>query len=136
MMRRKNTSRRVHALSSVSIRSDEIAATDMALSRDWSRVGVSDMRIIVHDRERTFFAETHGPSARQNQSSPEMVRKLLKLCGRSRLREVSHAKAAGTQAIQGVKIGTRPIRAAGFRRYNHNAIKIQLPIANCDPSTT
>src|SRR5260221_13918537 len=102
MMRRKNTSRRVHALSSVSIRSDEIAATDMALSRDWSRVGVSDMRIIVHDRERTFFAETHGPSARQNQ------RKLLKLCGRSRIREVSHAKAAVTQAIQGVKIGTGP----------------------------
>src|SRR5258705_4150606 len=85
MMRRKNTSRRVHALSSDSIRSDEIAATDMALSRDWSRDGVSDMRIIVHDREWAFIASTHGPSARQNQSSPEMALKLLKLCGRARL---------------------------------------------------
>src|ERR1700728_920886 len=45
MMRRKNTSRRVHALSSDALRSDEIAATDMALSRDGSRDGVSDMRI-------------------------------------------------------------------------------------------
>src|ERR1700685_3420943 len=45
MMRRKNTSRRVHALSSDAVRSDEIAATDMALSRDGSRDGVSDMRI-------------------------------------------------------------------------------------------
>jgi hypothetical protein len=45
MMRRKKTSRRVHALSSVSVRSDEIAATDMALSRDGSRDGASDMRI-------------------------------------------------------------------------------------------
>src|SRR5258708_36541975 len=128
MMRRKNTSRRVHALSSVSIRADEIAATDMAVSRGWEGGGVSDMRIIVHDRERTFFAETHGPSARQNQSSPEMVRKLPKLCGRSRLREVSPAKAAVTQAIQGVKIGTGPIRSAGFRRYNHMAIKFGRPI--------
>src|SRR5258708_37466382 len=68
MMRRKNATRRAHALSSVSIRSEEIAATDMALSRDWSRDGVSDMRIIVHDRERAFLAATHGPSARQNQS--------------------------------------------------------------------
>jgi hypothetical protein len=32
-------------LSSDSVRSDEIAATDMALSRDGSRDGVSDMRI-------------------------------------------------------------------------------------------
>ena len=46
MMRRKNTSRRVHALSSDSIRSDEIAATDIALSRGLSRDGVSDMRRI------------------------------------------------------------------------------------------
>src|SRR5258708_37531704 len=122
MMRRKNTSRRVHALSSVSIRSDEIAATDMALSRDWSRVGVSDMRIIVHDRERTFFAETHGPSARQNQSSPEMVRKLPKLCGRSRLREGSPAKAPVTQALQGVKIVTGPIRSAGLWGYKYMAV--------------
>jgi signal transduction histidine kinase len=52
-MRRKNTSRRVHALSSDSIRSDEIATTDMALSRDWSRDGVSDMRIAVHDLRDT-----------------------------------------------------------------------------------
>src|SRR5260370_9101620 len=43
MMRRNKTSRRVHALSSGSIRSDEIAATDMALSRDCSRVEPSDI---------------------------------------------------------------------------------------------
>ena len=34
MMRRNSTSRRVQTLSSDSIRSDDIAATDMALSRD------------------------------------------------------------------------------------------------------
>ncbi len=45
MMRRKNTSRRVQALSSVSIRSDDIADTDMAWSRDWSRDGVSGIGI-------------------------------------------------------------------------------------------
>src|SRR5437763_1445714 len=43
MMRRNNTRRRVHKFSSVSIRSDEIAATDMALSREGSREGISDM---------------------------------------------------------------------------------------------
>src|SRR5450756_2473557 len=43
MMRRNSTSRRVHTLSSDSIRSDEIAATDMALSRDGSRDWVSDI---------------------------------------------------------------------------------------------
>src|SRR5712671_29692 len=56
MMRRKNTRRRVQALSSDSIRSDEIAATEMALSRDWSRDGVSDMAKAVHDRELFFMA--------------------------------------------------------------------------------
>src|SRR5258708_39672116 len=103
MMRRKNTSRRVHELSSDSIRSDEIAATDMALSRDWSRDGVSDMRIIVHDREWAFIASTHGPSARQNQSSPEMARKLLKLCGRSRLREGRMPGRRGSRPYKGVR---------------------------------
>jgi hypothetical protein len=44
MMRRKKTSRRVQTLSSDSIRSDEIAATDMALSRELSREGVSDIQ--------------------------------------------------------------------------------------------
>src|SRR5712691_4566121 len=115
MMRRKNTSRRVHALSSDSIRSDEIAATDMALSRDWSRDGVSDMAKAVHDRARFFIAGTHGPSARQNQSGrwrPPVREGLRQL----RPREVSHAKAAVTQAVQGVKIGTGPIRSAAFRR--------------------
>jgi hypothetical protein len=47
MMRRNSTSRRVQALSSGSIRSDDIAATDialsLALSRPWSRAEVSDM---------------------------------------------------------------------------------------------
>src|ERR1700694_6311882 len=45
MTRRNSTSRRVQTLSSDSIRSDEIPATDMALSRDGSREGVSDIRI-------------------------------------------------------------------------------------------
>ena len=42
MTRRNSTSRRVHAFSSGSMRSDESAATDMA-SRDGSRVEVSDI---------------------------------------------------------------------------------------------
>src|SRR6202022_4519077 len=45
MTRRKSTSRRVQTLSSDSIRSDEIAATDMALSRDGSGEGGSEIRI-------------------------------------------------------------------------------------------
>ena len=44
MMRRNSTSRRVQTLSSDSGRSDEIAATDMALSLALSRDGVPDMR--------------------------------------------------------------------------------------------
>jgi hypothetical protein len=59
MMRKNNTSRRVQTLSSVSIRSDEIAATDIAWSlawslaslaesRDGSREEVSDMRNGAH----------------------------------------------------------------------------------------
>jgi hypothetical protein len=42
----------------------------MALSRDGSRDGVSDMGNAVHVRELLFIAGTHGPSARQNQSGP------------------------------------------------------------------
>src|SRR5258707_10750296 len=127
MMRRKNTSRRVHALSSDSIRSDEIAATDMALSRDWSRDGVSDMRIIVHDREWAFIASTHGPSARQNQSSPEMARKLLKLCGRSELREVMMPRPRGRRPYkvlrsETVQYGPPPFGDTfTFLRYSHMA---------------
>ena len=46
MTRRNSTSRRVQTLSSDSIRSDEIAATDMAhCPARWSRDEVSDMRI-------------------------------------------------------------------------------------------
>src|SRR3981189_1915322 len=82
MMRRKNTSRRVQALSSDSIPSDEIAATDIALSRGWSRDGVSDMRGAAHDLKIRLHAATHGPSARQNQSG----RWMADAFGRSRLR--------------------------------------------------
>jgi hypothetical protein len=64
MMRRKNTSRRVHALSSDSIRSDEIAATDIELSRDCSREGTSDIGDVGDDWEigfhRRFMASRHG----------------------------------------------------------------------------
>src|ERR1700736_3531175 len=51
MMRRNSTSRRVQTFSSDAIRSDDIAATEMALSRGASRDGVSDMRIAVHGLE-------------------------------------------------------------------------------------
>src|ERR1700724_2014731 len=69
MMRRKNTSRRVQTFSSVSIRSDEIAATDMALSRDGSRDCVSVMAaLVVRDIYCHSCMVTLGPSARQNQS--------------------------------------------------------------------
>src|SRR5438034_420999 len=44
MTRRNSTSRRVHTLSSGSIRSDDIAPAEIALSpRDWSRADASDM---------------------------------------------------------------------------------------------
>jgi hypothetical protein len=45
MMRRKSTSRRVHTFSSGSIRSDDIAAIDIALSRPLSRAGASDIGV-------------------------------------------------------------------------------------------
>src|SRR5712691_4316023 len=44
MMRRNSTNRRVHTLSSGSIRSDDIAPAEIALSpRAWSRAEASDM---------------------------------------------------------------------------------------------
>jgi Rod binding domain-containing protein len=55
MMRRKNTSRRVHTLSSDSIFSDEIAATDMAWSREGSRDGISDIWVGARDLEGAFI---------------------------------------------------------------------------------
>src|SRR3984893_18877567 len=77
MMRRKNTSRRVQALSSGSIRSDEIAATDMALSRDWSRDGVSDMGNAVHGRDEASMPGLMAP--RRGKINPADV-----ICGRLR----------------------------------------------------
>src|SRR3984893_16166912 len=94
MMRRNSTSRRVHALSSVSIRSDEIAATDMALSRIWSRDGVSDIRMAACDRKKRLHQGTHDPSARQNQSGLKQV------------------KAAVTKALQSARTGTGQIQPA------------------------
>src|SRR5260221_3049436 len=55
MMRRKGTSRRVHTFSSVSIRSDEIAATDMPPSRDGSCDAACDIGVGALDRERAFI---------------------------------------------------------------------------------
>src|SRR6476619_2225774 len=99
MMRRKNTRRRVQALSSDSIRSDEIAATEMALSRDGSRDGVSDMARAVHDRDLLFIAlNSWALAAAKSIRTPEMAGKRFKLCRRSR--------PSVTQAIQGVRIGT------------------------------
>jgi hypothetical protein len=57
-MRRKNTSRRVQTFSSVSIRSDEIAATDMPLSCEWSRDAASDIGVGALDRERAFIGHS------------------------------------------------------------------------------
>src|ERR1700724_3740713 len=110
MMRRKNTSRRVQALSSDSIRSDEIAATDMALSRAGSRVGVSDMRIDAHMPGGYPRRGSHDPPAGQNQ--------LL-------LRQLT---AAVTDAGQSASIGTWQIRPAASRSDNQMAIKFGRPI--------
>src|SRR3981081_4375254 len=82
MMRRNSTSRRVHALSSGSIRSDEIAATDMALSRDWSRAELSDIRLYlgigahvgVLGPERGAHRRSLGPPGRQNQLLLRQIR--------------------------------------------------------------
>src|SRR3954447_2589293 len=87
MMRRNSTSRRVQTFSSDSIRSDDIAATEMAWSRDASRDGVSDMRTAVHGLEwvsgmgacrpthgQRLVAQGLGPWARQNQSDLLPVR--------------------------------------------------------------
>src|SRR5580765_141747 len=91
MMRRKNTSRRVHALSSGSMRSDEIAATDMALSRDWSRAEVSDIANRRSWAGKVALRCSLGPPEPQNQ--------LL-------LRQI---KGAVTRHLQGVRIGTDQI---------------------------
>src|SRR4051812_30124237 len=57
MMRRNSTSRLVQTLSPDSTRPDEIAATDMALSRGvWSRDDVSDMRMEAHIRQTAHDA--------------------------------------------------------------------------------
>src|SRR5882724_9413255 len=48
MTRRNSTSRRVHTLSSGSMRSDDIAPAEIALSpRDWSRADASDMEGVL-----------------------------------------------------------------------------------------
>jgi hypothetical protein len=62
-MRRKYTSRRVHRFSSVSILSDEIAATDIA----WSRDAASDMW--VGGRDRAGGRDREGAFMRQLMAS-------------------------------------------------------------------
>src|ERR1700730_724228 len=116
MMRRKNTSRRVQALSSGSIRSDEIAATDMALSRDWSRDGVSDMGNAVHGRDEASMPGLMAP--RRGKINPADV-----ICGRLR-----RVKAAVTNAMQDVRIAAGQIQSAASGRYHHMAIKFGRPI--------
>jgi hypothetical protein len=66
MMRKNKTSRRVHTFWSDSIRSEEIAAADMAPSRDGSREGISDMRTI-HQLQYASISSSHDLSAWQNQ---------------------------------------------------------------------
>src|SRR5258705_12939869 len=85
MMRRKNTSRRVHAFSSVSIRSDEIAATDMALSRDaaWD-IGIGD-----RDRERAFIENSWTLGAVKSIGPlpwfSHFLRRIRHSCGRAKV---------------------------------------------------
>src|SRR4051812_26182377 len=117
MMRRKNTSRRVHAFSSDSIRSDEIAATDIARSRGWSRDGVSDMRSAVQNRIIGLHGPIHGPSARQNQSGRAVPRPDLR-----------QLKMPMTQVGQDASIGTGSIQPAVLRSDPTMAIKFGRPI--------
>src|ERR1700733_14540940 len=106
MMRRKNTRRRVQALSSDSPRSDEIAATDMALSRVWSRDGVSDMRVAVHGRGSAVHRRVMA----------------------SRLDKINWPKAAVTAAIRGGKVGTVQNPVCCLPEFHHMAIKFGRPI--------
>src|ERR1017187_11028504 len=111
MMRRKNTSRRVHALSSDSIRSDEIAATDMALSRDWSGDGFSDMRIGTQLPGECPHWRSHDPPARQNQL------------------ELRQVKAAVTEAMQSARVRTGQVKSSlPLRSVHQMAIKFGRPI--------
>src|SRR5579872_3237015 len=112
MMRRKNTSRRVQALSSDSIRSDEIAATVIALSRDGSRDGISDMPTALH-------GDGHGED-----SWPLGAAKSI---GLMRFRHLRQVKAAVTKAMQGGRMKAKGETAA-FRRDTHMAIKFGRPI--------
>src|SRR5450631_2035190 len=103
MMRRKNTSRRVQTFSSVSIRSDEIAATDIAMSCEWPRDADSDIGVGAFDCERAFIghswplgaAKSIGPCLRLA-TIRGLATLAAGLCGR--------AKAAVTKAIQGARI--------------------------------
>jgi hypothetical protein len=82
MIRRNSTSRLVQTFSSDSIRSDDIAATEMALSREWSRDGVSDMLIAGHGLEWMLIGQLMAPRRG----------KINRACGRSRLGDGRHAK--------------------------------------------
>src|SRR5260370_16807931 len=83
----------------------------------------------------------NGPSTRQHMAVGRGKinpagggRQFVRVCGRSRLREASHARAAVTQAIQGVRM--EPVQSGlppfgdtfTFRRYIHMAIKFGRPI--------
>src|SRR5260221_6418046 len=107
MMRRNNTSRRVQTFSSDSIRSDEIAATDMALSRDWSRDGVSDMRRALHGREYALMDQLMAPRRG----------KINRACGRSRPRGRKLCKVLGLERFKNSP-----------RSDHHIAIKFRRPI--------
>src|ERR1700738_5222052 len=116
MMRRNSTSRRVPTFPSVSTRSDEIAATDMAASRGWSRDAASDIGVGALDRERAFIGHS-WPLGAAKSIGPLTVRcdisrfwpHLGRFLGRgSWLRFLRQVKAAVTEAIQSARTGTIP----------------------------
>src|SRR5262245_1819286 len=109
--RRNNTSRRVHAFSSGSIRSDESAAAVRA-SRDGSRVEVSD--ILLSALAGSGFREESPPEA---QSWPGQTAKSMRL---------GADQAAVTPPPQAARIGPNP-NCPPFEEFSM-AIKFGRPI--------
>src|SRR5450755_3971521 len=129
MMRRNSTSRRVHTFSSVSTRSDEIAATDMAASRGWSRDAASDIGVGALDRERAFIAHS-WPLGAPKSIGPLRCFATISRFSHTCVRFLRQVKAAVTEAIQSARTGTIPFLhlSPPFRRDHHMAIKFGRPI--------
>src|SRR5450631_59199 len=129
MMRRNSTSRRGHTFSSVSTRSDEIAATDMAASRGWSRDAASDIGVGALDRERAFIAHS-WPLGAAKSIGPLRCFATISRFSHTCERFLRQVKAAVTEAIQSARTGTIPFLhlSPPFRRDHHMAIKFGRPI--------